>query len=356
MKASILLEDGTILEGISFGSKKTIVGEIVFNTGMTGYEEILTDPSYAGQVVVMTYPLIGNYGINLEDKESEKVQPKALIVKEYINHPSNYRSIKNLDEYLEENNILGVSNVDTRMLTKKIREKGVMKCLITTETISSFMKEQLDNYTFPKDIVSKVSIKDKKIIENKNSTINIGLVDFGVKKSIVDKLVENGCNVTIYPHNTKASEILEDNLDGLFLSNGPGDPKDLDNVIENIKNLIGKMPLYGICLGHQLLALVLGADTYKLKYGHRGSNHPVMNLLNNKVIISSQNHGYAVDEKSLTNEMEITYKNLNDDTIEGFMVKDKFIKSVQFHPEAGPGPVDGNVIIKEWIDEIKNLA
>lgn len=353
MKAYLLLEDGTKLEGISFGAERTIMGEIVFNTGMTGYQEILTDPSYAGQVVVMTYPLIGNYGINEEDFESKKVQVSGFIVKEYAEIPSHWQSQKSISEYLKENGIIGISNLDTRMITKKIRSKGTMNCLITTEEVTESLWNQLKGYRFPRDIVQQVSIEKKyKLIgEGKK----IGVMDLGVKQGIIHQLQQLGCDVTVYPWNASSDEILQEGIDALLFSNGPGDPKDAEKVIQTAKNLKGKLPLFGICLGHQILALAMGADTYKLKFGHRGSNHPVQHLLTNKVFISSQNHGYAVKEESIPGdmEMEVTFQNINDHTIEGFACEKYGIQTVQFHPEEGPGPEDTHVIIRDWIDSIK---
>ncbi len=347
MEAKILLEDGTIITGKAFGVEGTVFGEIVFNTGMTGYQEILTDPSYSGQIVVMTYPLIGNYGISDDDIESESLQVKGLVVKEFSKFAYNSKSVNTINEYLIDNNILGVSDVDTRMITKKIRDKGAMNCVITTGEITEELLENLKKFSFPEDIVSKVSRKDIKVINGINK--KIGLIDFGVKRGIVNQLKALGCEIYIMPWDISADEVLKLDFDALFLSNGPGDPKDLTIVIENVKKLIGKLPIYGICLGHQILALALGGETYKLKFGHRGSNHPVIDLRTNKVIISSQNHGYAM-EYNYPDIIEITHKNVNDETIEGFICSEYNIRAVQFHPEAGPGPEDANYIFKEWID------
>ena len=349
MDAKILFEDGTLINGTAFGAKGTAIGELVFNTGMTGYQEILTDPSYAGQIVVMTYPLVGNYGINDDDVESDSNKVKCFVVKEFAKNASNWKSTESLSEYLRENNILGICDIDTRMLTKKIRNKGTMNCLITTEDITEETIEKLNQYSFPKDIVSKVSRKDVKIIKGKNR--KIGVVDFGVKSGIIEQLRAMECEIYILPWNIKPDNILNYKFDALLLSNGPGDPKDLDIVIQNIKHLIGKLPLFGICLGHQLLALALGGETYKLKFGHRGSNHPVIDLRTNKVIMSSQNHGYAM-VNDYPNIIEITHKNVNDDTIEGFVCLKYNIAAVQFHPEAGPGPQDAHYIFQQWIDKL----
>lgn len=350
MKAKIILEDGTILEGQGFGADTTVCGEIVFNTGMTGYQEILTDPSYAGQIVTMTYPLIGNYGVNDEDIESDRVQVSGFVVKEYSEVPNHWQCKKTIDEYLKENNILGVSGVDTRMLTKKIRTKGTMKCMITTKEVTEDMLKELEDYKFPKDIVKQVS--SKKFLRFSNTGKKIALIDLGIKKGIIKQLTNLDCDVTVFPHDVTSKELLEGEFDAILFSNGPGDPKDAKEAIETCKELLGVKPLWGICLGHQVLALALGADTYKLKFGHRGSNHPVIELESGKVFISSQNHGYAVKNDTFTDDMEITYLNVNDDTIEG-LKSDKYnVISVQFHPEEGPGPEDAHYIFKKWVDTL----
>lgn len=350
MKSIIYLEDGTKIIGKSFGARKTVVGELVFNTGMTGYQEVLTDPSYSEQIVVMTYPIVGNYGININDNESKGIQVKAFIVREYSVVPSHYLCEKSLDEFLIENDIPGVYDVDTRMLTKKIRNKGSMKCLITTEELDNF-EEVISGYTFPKDVVKKVSRKEKETYQGNN--LHIGVIDLGLKEGIANNLINQGCTVTIYPQNVSYEEIKEDKIDALLLSNGPGDPKDVEGMIELSKKLRGELPLWGICLGHQILALSLGADTYKLKFGHRGSNHPVMNLETGKIMISSQNHGYAVKDETITDAMKKTYININDNTVEGFDSPYYNIKAVQFHPEEGPGPIDGHEIFHIWIEGLK---
>ncbi|GKX31124.1 carbamoyl-phosphate synthase small chain [Vallitalea longa] len=349
MYAKLILEDGTVLEGKGFGADTTVCGELVFNTGMTGYTEILTDPSYAGQVVTMTYPLIGNYGINDEDMESSCIRVSGFVVKEYSVNPNHWQCEKDIDTYLKENNIPGIYDIDTRMLTKKIREKGTMKCIITTENVDRVL-EKLNDYRFPSNIVEQVSRKDIKHIEGSGK--KIGVVDLGVKSGIIDQLASLDCDIYIFPYDISSKKIIEYDLDGVLFSNGPGDPKEANIPIETVKEIIGKLPVFGICLGHQIIALALGADTYKLKFGHRGSNHPVMNINTGKVFISSQNHGYAVKESSFTKNMEKTFINVNDNTIEGFSSSYYNIETVQFHPEEGPGPEDCHYIFRDWIKAI----
>jgi carbamoyl-phosphate synthase small subunit len=346
MSAKIILEDGTIIEGKSFGANNTVFGEIVFNTGMTGYTEILTDPSYAGQIVIMTYPLIGNYGINDEDKESSGIKVAGFIVKEYSQQPNHWQCNKDIDIYLKDNNISVVYNIDTRMLTKKIRNKGTMKCVITTEEVNEKLKKQLDEFMFPTDIIEKVS-RDN-IIHIKGSGNKIGVIDLGVKEGIIKQLKNLDCDIYVFPHDIISQEILKYELDGVLFSNGPGNPKDATTPIKTVKELLGKIPIYGICLGHQVIALALEADTYKLKFGHRGSNHPVIEIKTNKVFMTSQNHGYAVLDSSFTDDMEKTFVNVNDNTIEGFCCEKYNIATVQFHPEEGPGPEDSHYIFNEW--------
>lgn len=352
MKASLLLEDGTIYRGESFGTEGTNFGELVFNTSMTGYQEILTDPSYAGQVITMTYPEIGNYGINKDDFESDKPAAKGFIVKSYCEKDSHYKSEQTLSKYLKDNGIIAISGIDTRALTKKIRQNGCMNCLITTSEITEEMKKQLYDHKMDKDIVLTVTRKEKKRLEN--SGIKMAFIDYGAKWNIIKNLHDKGCDLTIFPADVTALEIISGGFEAVFLSNGPGNPEDVTYSIATIKDLVGKLPIFGICLGHQILSLVLGAKTYKLKYGHRGGNHPVLDMQKNKVFMTSQNHSYAVEENILPPNAVITHKNLNDGTIEGLSYPILNIESVQFHPEAAPGPFDANEIFDNWIKRVQN--
>lgn len=354
--ATLILEDSTVMYAKSFGAQGDVFGEIVFNTSMAGYQEIITDPSYAGQVIVMTYPEIGNYGINNDDFESLNPALRALVVKEYCKNESHYKSKITLGDYLKEKNVIGIEGLDTRSLTKKIREAGTMSCFITTRDLSDEeIKQKIEetkNYKPNPDIVFDVTTRES-YIKGEGNPIKLAFIDYGAKYGIVKSLVKRGCEVKVYPANVRAQSILKEDFDAVFLSNGPGDPKDCKNEIATIQELMGKIPIFGICLGYQLLAIVSGAKTYKLKYGHRGGNHPVINLETNKVMMSSQNHGYAVDVESLSEIMTPTYKNLNDDTLEGFKIDSLKIHAVQFHPEAAPGPDDAAVIFDEWIELMK---
>lgn len=349
MKAFLILEDETVFEGTSIGSTKEAVSEIVFNTSMTGYLEVLTDPSYAGQAVVMTYPLIGNYGIT-PDMESAKPWPDGYIVRELSRMPSNFRCEGTIQDFLLKHDIPGIAGIDTRALTKILREKGTMNGMITTN--ADYKMEEvlpkLKAYRTGK-VVDKVTCTEKTVMEGKG--YRVALLDLGAKKNIARSLHERGCQVTIYPAHTKAEEILADHPDGIMLSNGPGDPKDCADIIAEIKKLYdSEVPIFAICLGHQLMALATGADTHKMKYGHRGGNHPVKDLETGRVYISSQNHGYVVDTDALDPKIAVpAFVNVNDGTNEGLKYTGKNIFTVQFHPEACPGPQDSGYLFDRFM-------
>ena len=359
MKAFLILEDGHVFTGTSIGAQREVISEIVFNTSMTGYLEVLTDPSYAGQAVTMTYPLIGNYGICYEDMESERPWPDGYIVRELSRIPSNFRSQDTIQNFLEKYDIPGIAGIDTRALTKILRESGTMNGMITTKEYESLdeVLPRLKAYTTGK-VVEKVTCREKKVLENDG--LKVALLDLGAKRNIARSLHERGCQVTVYPAGTKAEEIIEAKPDGIMLSNGPGDPKECTSIIEEIRKLYETdIPIFAICLGHQLMALATGADTYKLKYGHRGGNHPVRDLETGKVYISSQNHGYAVDTKSLDPAVAVpAFENVNDGTNEGLRYTGKNIFTVQFHPEACPGPQDSSYLFDRFIHtmEVKKNA
>ena len=345
MKAKLILENGMIFEGKSFGYLGESVGEVVFTTGMTGYQEVLTDPSYHGQIVTMTYPLIGNYGINLDDMESNKPQVKGFIVREKCNIPNNFRCEMNLDDYLKQNKIVGIEGIDTRALTKILRNNGTMKGIITLDHSElSEVKKEIEAF-LNKDAVSNVTTE--KIYEIDGEGKHVAIIDYGIKNNILNCFKKRGCKITVFPSNVTAEEVLNINPDLVFLSNGPGDPEDLETEIENIKKIIGKKPIVGICLGHQLLALSLGGSTTKLKFGHRGCNHPVKDLETGRVHITSQNHGYVVNE--VPEDVEITHVNINDGTVEGLKHKTMPVYSVQFHPEASAGPKDSEYIFDRFL-------
>lgn len=398
MKAFLILEDGTVFTGTSFGAAKEVISEIVFNTSMAGYPEVLTDPSYAGQAVCMTYPLIGNYGVCLEDMESVRPWPDALIVRETCHVPSNFRSDESLDAFMKKYDIPGISGIDTRALTKLLREIGTMNGMVTTDEHYDLqiILPQLKKYTCGK-VVEKVTCKEKytvpgakdlsengpisghaffdsneyekyqdgdksckekrpSLVRNLNGQgLKIGLLDVGLKENIVRSLSMRGCDVTVYPAWTPAAEILADQPDGIMISNGPGDPKECTSIIAEVRKLYeSNVPIFAICLGHQLMALATGSDTFKLKYGHRGGNHPVKDLTTGRVYISSQNHGYAVDESSVNPAIaEPLFVNVNDGTNEGLVYKGKNIFTVQFHPEACPGPQDSGFLFDRFLENIK---
>ncbi len=346
-KAYIVLETGEVFQGFSFGAKKESVGEIVFATGMVGYIETLTDPSYYGQMVVQTFPLIGNYGIIEEDFESDSPALFGYIVKEWCDTPSNFRSEKDLDTFLKEKEIPGVYGIDTRKLTKIIREYGVMNAKITYD-LNSVNLEEIKNYKII-NALENVSCKESKVFYCKDKKYSVALMDYGQKQNIVRELVKRGCEVTVLPYNTKSEDILNKGYDGIMLSNGPGDPAENVECIAEISKMIGKLPIFGICLGHQLLALASGGKTEKLKYGHRGANQPVKDISSGRVYITSQNHGYTVLENTVTGGYA-NFLNSNDGTCEGMKYPKKQAFSVQFHPEACSGPKDTEFLFGKFIN------
>lgn len=366
MKAILLLEDDSVFEGDFFGAIGQKCGEVVFNTSMTGYQEILTDPSYNEQIITMTYPLIGNYGTNKCDWESKKVFASGFIVKENCSYPSNWRNKDSLSNYLEANNVIGLEGIDTRKLVKHIRTEGAMRGIISSTDLDiSNLKKKLESYPglVGRDIVKDVTVKkpyswNKTVIDVLNGKeqalekkYKIVAFDFGIKHNILRLLCSHGCDVEVVPADMSAMEVLKKKPDGVVLSNGPGDPSPVTYAIETVKSLLGKVPIFGICLGHQILSLALGGKTYKLKFGHRGANHPVKNLQTGKIEITSQNHGFCVDMDSLKNkDIELTHVNLNDNTVEGIRCKELPAFSVQYHPEASPGPHDSSYLFETFIE------
>lgn len=354
MKRQLILEDGSVFIGEGFGSVKRIIGEVVFNTGMTGYQEILSDPSYCGQIVTLTYPLIGNYGINRDDFESITPAISGFIVKEVADFPSNFRSKISLNEYFRSKDIPGIAGIDTRKLTRIIRQHGTLKGAIChiEENVQSVL-QQLKATPLRNDQVKKVSTKTAYPSPGRGK--RVVLVDYGMKHGILRELNKRNCDVLVVPYDVTAAEVLALNPDGIMLSNGPGDPKDVPEAIEMIKGILGKVPMFGICLGHQLFALACGANTEKMKFGHRGSNHPVKDIRTGKVAITSQNHGYTVEEKSIGNtRLQVTHIALNDGTIEGLQHKDVPAFTVQYHPEASPGPEDANYLFDQFMSLIES--
>ena len=371
----LVLEDGLVLTGTCFGAEGSVEAEVVFNTSMTGYQEVLTDPSYAGQIVTMTYPLIGNYGVNAEDIESHdgKVQVRGFVVRELSPVASNFRSQQSLGEYLSSAGVMGISGVDTRGLTRHIRTAGAMNGAMSTEMLDDaklVRRAKAAAGMLGADLVKAVTPKAayewtdgyasefaQAQREHGRKTYNVVAIDCVAKMNILRNLVECGCSVTVVPATASAEEILRRKPDGVFVSNGPGDPAPVTYAIETLKGLIGKVPVFGICLGHQLLALALGAKTYKLKFGHRGTNHPVRNEATGKVEITSQNHGFAVEADSLAAcGAAITHINLNDRTVEGFTTADRALFSVQYHPEASPGPHDATYLFDCFRDMMETGA
>jgi len=358
MKGIIYLEDGTIYKGKGFGFEGTRVGELVFNTAMTGYQKTLTDPSYKEQIIAMTYPLVGNYGINETDYESEQIHAFGLIAKDVCFAPSNWRCVMNIDQWLKEQKVPGVYDVDTREITRKLRNEGNQKCVITTETFSAEALSRICASTDLRGDQMKdagVSVTEK--WDNPQGRFSVAVMDFGVKRSILKALYDRGCSLTIYPYGTKAKTILADKPDGVFLTNGPGDPEAAEEAVLITEKLITncnygakQMPIFGICMGHQIIALACGGSTYKLKYGHRGCNHGVFDKNTGRSYITSQNHGYAVKADSIILKgLEVTHLNLNDGTVEGMQHMSKPMFSVQFHPESSPGPRDTSYLFDRFI-------
>lgn len=355
MQARLLLEDGTLFTGTSFGAEGEKTGEVVFNTGITGYQEVLSDPSYCGQIVTMTYPLIGNYGISRDDFESIAPSIHGFVVRRYEPTPSNWRAQYNLGDLLKEYGIPGITDIDTRMLTRLIRHQGTMRGILTTSTKSVDELKELMLATSIAELRNQVAqTSTHHVYSSPGSKERIVLVDFGAKSGILRELNKRDCDVVIVPHNTTADEIRRLHPDGIQLSNGPGDPKDVPYAAKMIAELLGEYPIFGICLGHQLFALACGADTEKLKFGHRGGNHPVKELASGRCYITSQNHGYTVNEASVAGtELEVTHINNNDKTIEGLKHKKYPAFSVQYHPEAAPGPYDNSYLFDRFIEMIR---
>jgi carbamoyl-phosphate synthase small subunit len=371
MKALLVLADGKIYEGEHFGAEGEVEAEIVFNTSMAGYQEIITDPSYCGQMVVMTYPLIGNYGVNPEDFESDRPHLSGFIIKELSKVQSNWRSRGSLEDFLKKTNVFGVQGIDTRALTRRIREKGAQQAILSTDTSDPqrlIEKARKSPGLTGRDLVKQVTCKkaydwnesewtismgQTQLKEVKNRPYNVLVYDFGVKRNILRKLTRAGCKVRVVPANTPADEVLSTKPDGIFLSNGPGDPAAVPYAIDNVKTILGKVPVFGICLGHQILSLALNGKTYKLRFGHHGGNQPVLDVKSGKIEITSQNHGFAVEQNSFENDVDITSLNLNDDTVEGIQHKRWPAFSVQYHPEASPGPHDSEHLFDKFVNFMK---
>ncbi len=374
MKAMLALEDGTVYEGVSVGARGECTGEVVFNTSMTGYQEVLTDPSYKGQIVTMTYPLIGNYGVNAADVESQGIQVEGFVMKEHCPVPSNWRSRESLGDYLARHGIPGIQGIDTRALTRHIRTRGAMKSVLSTEDLDPerlVSKAKASPGLVGRDLVKDVTCREPyrwteglydllkgepRRIRGK-AKFKVAAYDFGIKRNILRHLVERGCDVTVFPADAPPEQLLEIDPDGIFLSNGPGDPDPVTYAIENTRRLLQERPTFGICLGHEFLGLALGGRIYKMKFGHRGANQPVKRLSTGKVEITTQNHGFALDPGSIDEDLiELTHINLNDDSVEGLRHRELPVLGVQYHPEASAGPHDASYLFDEFIEMMKRGA
>jgi carbamoyl-phosphate synthase small subunit len=358
VKAKLLLADGRLFNGQSFGAEGVVIGEVCFNTGMTGYQEILTDPSYCQQIVTMTSPHIGNYGVNPNDVESNKIQVAGFVIKEETSIPSNWRSTQSIGNYLKDGNIIGIKDIDTRALTSHIRNNGAMNGIISTLDFDiNGLQEKLNSSQSMEGLdLAQVVTTPKKYewSKSKPNSFKVAAIDFGIKHNILRILEANSCHVTVFPATISANEVLDFEPDGVFLSNGPGDPEAVSYGIQTVKGLLGKKPIFGICLGHQILALSLGAKTFKMKFGHRGINHPVKNLESGTIEITSQNHGFAVDLDSLPDNVISTHINLNDNTSAGIRCRDISAFSVQYHPESSPGPHDSRYLFNNFKKMMEN--